>query len=305
MTAERIPAADQGRLRDRVLAASLAARAPGRAVPEPPAISPSTAFARAADRFDTLLASLSDSAWRQPVLRDLDVQGLVGHLIGVEEHVLRCLTGEGADLAEADHVASTQPAAQRQVGAGVASTRAAWRSAVDATLGAIDSGLAASPDQVVAVYGLRMPVGALLVVRSFELWTHENDIRRAVGAEPSVPDASTLRLMTDLAVRLLPHGFGRIAGDSAPCTVRMVLTGPGGGTWDVAFGRASTPSTAAGTAAGTTRRPVPPTRIVTDAVAFCRLTANRVAPEQVPADVTGDTELAARVLAGAASLALD
>ena len=55
------------------------------------------------------------------------------------------------------------------------------------------------------------------------------------GLPPAVPDASTLRLMTELAARLLPHGTAR-AGLRDPVRVHLVLTGPGGGTWDVVVG---------------------------------------------------------------------
>jgi len=87
-----------------------------------------------------------------------------------------------------------------------------------------------------------------------------NDIRQAVGWAPSVPDPSTLRLMTDLAARLLPHA----AALPEPVEVRLVLTGPGGGTWDVTMGSAPAAATVA---------------IVADAVGFCRLAANRLTPE--------------------------
>ena len=49
------------------------------------------------------------------MLRDLDVQGLVGHLTGVEEDVQRCLAGDPS-VGQADHVESTQLAADRQAG---------------------------------------------------------------------------------------------------------------------------------------------------------------------------------------------
>jgi hypothetical protein len=45
--------------------------------------------------------------------------------------------------------------------------------------------------------------------------------------------------------------------------------------------------------------------IVTDAVGFCRLVANRVAPGDLDVQVGGDPCRAASVLAAAAALALD
>jgi uncharacterized protein (TIGR03083 family) len=286
--ADRDPPALPPGLRERVLAASLRARDAGRPVPDAPEISPVEAFSRAASAFYAMLCFLSDQDWRTRVLRGLDVQGLVGHLIGVEHDVHRALTGD-PDVASADHVESTQAAAEDQADRAPAQTRADWRRAADRTLDLT------RPADVrgarVAMHGMRLPVSALLVVRAFELWTHENDIRQAAGWAASVPDPSTLRLMTDLAARLLPHAA---AGLPEPVDVRLVLTGPGGGTWDVTMGG---------------QPPVPPSpaalSIVADAVGFCRLVANRITPAELDANITGDPSSAAAILAAATTLALD
>jgi uncharacterized protein (TIGR03083 family) len=271
-------------LRDRVLAASLRARAVGRPVPDAPEILPVEAFGRAANAFEAALSFLSDDEWGTPVLRGLDVQGLVGHLIGVEDDVQRALAGD-PEVADANHVESTQSAAIGQAARPPARTRADWRAAVDRTLDLVRP---ADSRTQVALHGLRLSVRTLLVVRAFELWTHENDVRQAVGWAPSVPDPSTLRLMTDLAARLLPLA-GATLDDSVD--VHLVLTGPGGGTWDVTVG-GGRPATAS-------------LAIVTDAVGFCRLAANRIAPADLDASVTGDPGRAAAVLAATATLALD
>src|SRR3954468_5477089 len=202
MTADALPAG----LRERVLAAAREHRAPGRTVPDVPDISPVEAFSRATDAFSGLLSALSDDVWRRPVLRDLDVQGLVGHLTGVEDDVQRALAGD-RDVACADHVASTQAEAERAAGRSPEQTRSGWRGAEERTLAQVRD---ADLDALVRVHGMRLPLGALLVVRAFELWTHENDIRRAAGLPASVPDAATLRRMTELAVSLLPFGGARV-----------------------------------------------------------------------------------------------
>jgi hypothetical protein len=137
---------------------------------------------------------------------------------------------------------------------------------------------------------MRLPLSALLVARAFELWVHENDVRAAAGLPASVPDASALRQMTDLAARMLPYAADR-TGVREPVDLHLVLTGPGGGTWDVTVGQG--PSD-----------PVPVT-IVTDAVGFCRLAASRVTPAELELHVTGDPGRAAGVLAAASALALD
>jgi uncharacterized protein (TIGR03083 family) len=276
-------------LRSRVLAAARAARAAGRPVPEVPAISPVEAFSREADAFLGLLSALPADAWRAPVLRDLDVQGLVGHLIGVEHDVQRALDGDAA-VAEADHVASTQPAAERQAGRDPDDTRREWRAAAERTLSALDG---RDLDGVLRMHGMQLPLGALLVVRAFELWTHENDIRPVAGLPASAPDPATLRLMTELAVHLLPVGVASVAGEGTPFDVHLVLTGPGGGTWDLVLGKRPKPVE------------VPEVAIVADAVAFCRLVADRIGPAELDATLSGATAHAATVFAGAAALALD
>ena len=262
-------------LRERVLAASLAAREPGRAVPEPPAMSAVGAFVRAADVFGDVLHGLQAGDWGVPVLRDLDVQGLVGHLIGVERDVQRALAGDDG-VADVDHVASTEELSRAQAGRAPASTLADWRAAVDATVVQAQPG----DERVVALHSMRLSVDALLVVRAFELWTHENDIRRALQLPPSVPDPSVLTLMTRLAVQLLPHVAAR-AGVRA--NVRLVLTGEGGGTWDLPMGGAEL-------------------LLVLDAVEFCRLAANRVRPGELDVHAVGDPR---DVLTAVANLALD
>jgi uncharacterized protein (TIGR03083 family) len=284
--AEQRPALPDG-LRDRVMAASLRSRAAGRPEPAAPPISPEEAFSRAADALYGMLGVLTAEQWHRSALRGLDVQGLVGHLTGVEEDVHRALAGD-PQVARADHVGSTQAAADRQAGQPPAGTRAEWRRAADRTLGLVRP--AGDSGAEIAMHGIRLPLSMLLVVRAFELWVHDNDIRRAAGLPPSVPDPSTLSLMTSVAVRLLPYAASQ-TGLSAPTSVHLVLTGPGGGAWDIAIGHG--PPAAL------------PVGIFADAVGFCRLVANRVTPGQLGPQITGDPERAALVLAAAASLALD
>jgi uncharacterized protein (TIGR03083 family) len=292
---DRDPAALPMGLRERVMAASLRARVVGQPVPAVPEISGSEAFGRAADAFYQLLRGLSEGDWTTPALRGLDVQGLVGHLTGVEEDTHRALAGDPV-VADAGHIESTQGPAVRQAGRSPALTRAEWRRAADRTLelvraaeGEPRAGGSAADDCAgrLAMHGMRLPLDDLLVVRAFELWVHDNDIRRAVGRPPSVPDAPVLRLMSDLAARMLPYAAARTGLPAAD--VHLVLTGPGGGTWDVALGQGGGQDVA----------------IITDAVGFCLLAANRVTAGELDLHVTGDSGRAAGVLTAASTLALD
>ena len=295
--ADRDQAALPAGLHERVMAASLTARAAGQPVPAVPEISGDEAFARAADAFDGLLGALSDEDWKTEALRGLDVQGLVGHLTGVEEDTHRAL-GWDPEVADASHVESTQGAAIRQAGRSPALTRDEWRRAADRTLElarAADSDPAAGGSARLAMHGITLPLDDLLVVRAFELWVHDNDIRRAVGLPPSVPDPPVLHLMSDLAARMLPYAAARLG--LRPVDVHLVLTGPGGGTWDVAIGRG-----AGGRAAEPGQEGV---AIVADAVGFCLLAGNRVTPAELGPHIIGDESRAVSVLAATPALALD
>jgi uncharacterized protein (TIGR03083 family) len=305
MTAvDRDPGALPAGLRERVMTASLLAREAGQPVPAVPAISGAEAFGRAADAFYELLSGLDERDWARPALRGLDVQGLTGHLIGVEEDMQRGLAGDPA-VAGADHVESTQDSAVRQASRSPALTMRDWRRAADRTLAeARSAGTGAGTeadggrDGRIAVHGMRLPLDDLLVVRAFELWVHENDIRRCAGLAPSVPDPPVLRLMSDLAARMLPYAAAR-TGLRERVDVHLVLTGPGGGTWDVTVGQQPDGREPDGQGPGSD------VAIVTDAVGFCRLAANRTTPAELGPHVTGDAGRAAEVLAATSTLALD
>jgi predicted lipid carrier protein YhbT len=75
-------------------------------------------------------------------------------------------------------------------------------------------------------------------------------------------------------------------------SVRFVLTGPAGGSYTVAL----TPDQEPG---------APDATIVADAFDICRVAARRLDPDDLPAVIEGDRELADLVLAGLDSFARD
>jgi len=275
-------------LRARVLDASWQARPAGKTVPEVGEISPVEAFSRAAEALYQTLRALPEYDWRRPAIRELDVQRLVGHLTGVEHDVQQALSGDQT-VGQAEHVQSTQAAADRQAGRRPAQTLSEWHNAVGRTLTQVaevgDLGV------IIGLHGVQLPLYAILVGRAFELWTHENDIRVAAGLPATVPDSPTLALMTRLATTLLPHAAVG-SGLCQAARLHLVLTGPGGGTWDIEVGGGTVPGAAA-------------VSIVADAVRFCRLVANRVNPVDIDAYIEGDEAAATGILAAAATLAFD
>ena len=95
--------------------------------------------------------------------------------------------------------------------------------------------------------------------------------------------------MTELAARSLPRAATR-ASLHEPINMRLALTGTGG-TWDVAVGEGPPDPVSIG--------------IVTDAVGFCRLAANRITPANLDLYGTGDPPPRRGALAATAARALD
>jgi uncharacterized protein (TIGR03083 family) len=275
----------------------MAAREPGLPVSRTEHISGVETMRRLAARISGLLVTLSADEWASETVRGLDVQGLLGHLIGVESAFAATLEGDGS-AADADHVASTQPSALRQKGRLPAETFEEWALATERTLGLIDA--LDDPHRTIRFHGIQLELDPFLIARSFELWTHDEDIRRALGRDLVDPDPPTLTRMTELATVLLPVGIslaGGAAGAAADVSARLVLTGPGGGSWDVPMrGSAVTRARPGARFEG---------HVVIDSAAFCRVVASREDLNGSGAVVSQDPEVADLLLRGAAALALD
>jgi uncharacterized protein (TIGR03083 family) len=280
-------------LRDRVVLAATARRPAGRPVLVADHISGLAALRRTAARLDDLLSDLAAHEWECPALRGLTVQGLVGHLLGVEQGFAGTVRGH-VDGAEDDHIAATDATAAAQRDQSPERTLHEWRAAVAHTVEVVSNEHDA--DRSIRFQRITLPLDLYLVVRAFEMWIHDEDIRRATGRELAGPDARTLARMTGLAARLLPTGASR-AGHDRDATVRLVLTGRSGGTWDVPLN------------GGDVRAPAPgaewQARVVVDAAQFCRIVANRADLAGSSAVTSGDDEAALALCAAAATLALD
>jgi hypothetical protein len=129
-----------------------------------------------------------------------------------------------------------------------------------------------------------------LVVRVFEVWTHIEDLCRTLRRDPPALDGARLHLMTRTAVRAIPLGMLLGGIDAGPHTVRLVLTGSGGGVWNQPL--------QLGAEAGESS-----VTIIADALEFCRLAAQRIAPADLDAEIDGPADLAISVLRGASVFA--
>lgn len=296
--------------REELLASAMTAREPGMPVSPFESVSGLETFRRLTARLARLLEALPEDGWALPAIRDLNVQELVGHLIGVESAFVTALQGDES-AATADHVASTQPDALRQQGRSPQETAEEWELLVTRT---IDLAGDADASRIIQFHGIQLDLDSFFVVRSFEIWTHDEDIRRALAYDEVDPDPQVLTRMTDLAATLLPVGIaaatngggsqspssgvrGSSPGKFLDASARLVLTGPGGGSWDVPLsGRGVTRARSGARIDG---------HIVVDSAAFCRVVANRADQERSGAVVSKDADVADLLLRGAAALALD
>jgi hypothetical protein len=148
------------------------------------------------------------------------------------------------------------------------------------------------PEQAVSYHHLAGSLRGLLVVRTFELWTHGDDIRRATG-RPSHPlDEARWSLMVATLMRVLPLGLALMNSSQPGRTARFHLTGPGGGSFDVPL--------AAGEGPGE-----PDLTLTAAVIDLCRLAAGRLAPEAIDVVVEGDGALLEPILLGATAFAAD
>lgn len=282
-------------LRQKVLAGALRQRPAGRPAATE-TISPVEACRRTIDELDDLLAGCEPDDWSARVEPyGWSVQGLVGHLLGIERMLATRLGIDDfeppGDL-ESDHLRATHAVVAAQDGRSPADTLHDWRNASARLRLALSGRDAPDMGDPVPFHGLPYRWGSLLVARCLEVWTHSDDIRRAIGRPLVDPDAARLALMTDLAVRTLPL---RLAATSDVAdttgTMRIVLTGPGGGVWRQPLG-------------GEPEADEPDVRLVADAVGFCRLSAGRLSAVDLDARVDGDAALGAAILTASAAFAV-
>jgi len=251
-----------------------------------------SAFITTAAELGDLLETLAVDDWtRSTPVEGVNVRTLVEHLVGVERYVLGQL-GRRPPLEaprREDHwLLATMLAADlgHESNSVVA---ASWWSEL---LGVVAASAELGPNHEMAYHHLVGSLRGLLVVRTFELWTHGDDIREATGRPLHLLDEDRLSLMVNQLMRVLPLGLALSDTSRPGRTARFNLTGPGGGGFNVplAFGEVSGE----------------PDIIVTAAVIdFCRLAAGRSAPEELDALIEGDRLLLMPILAGATAFAAD
>lgn len=223
--------------------------------------------------------------WSRPDPRHGDVRGVLAHLAANDAKL-------AIDLGPPVRAGGV---AEEPGGHAGAAVRRVWRAQADGLARRLRDG--ARLDHPVRLAGTGKPVirplRDALVQRTFETWTHRDDLAVSLGGWPGrPPPPESIRRIVELAVALLPDAL-RAGGVRRPGDALGVeLTGPGGGEWTVPLGHH----------AGVERVEVV---LRAPAVEFCRLVANRVRPQSVARWVDGDAALAALILETAARLGCD
>jgi uncharacterized protein (TIGR03083 family) len=281
-------------LGDLVVQAATSARPVGQAIASLggglPAEVPA-AFVQTVDELKAVLAEADGSAIVEPY--GWSITQLVAHLLEVDLYFGRQLglwQHEIDESLENDHLGMTEAAVRAAVKADFATTVKQWldvSSAICAHVASLDAQQLA---QRIKFHMLETRISTALVVRVFEVWTHLEDLCRALRCDPPELDGGRLHLMTHTAVRAIPLGMLLGGIDGGDQTARMVLTGRGGGVWDQPLQLGIDASE-------------PSVMIVADALEFCRLAAQRIAPADLDAEVEGPMDLAITVLHGASVFA--
>ncbi len=283
-----------GRLGDDVVRAARAVRPVGQAIESlgggRPA-DPAEAFVQTIAEFASLLASATGGEIVEPY--GWSVTQLVAHLVEVDLYLGRQLglwQHHIDERLEDDHLAMTEAAVRAAVRADFTDTVARWKQVSTELCNHIASLNGDALRERIKFHILYARLSSVLVVRIFEVWTHIEDLARALRRDPPPLDAARLHLMTNVAVAAIPLGMLLAEIDGGAITARIVLTGRGGGVWNQPLQVGGEPAE-------------PSVTIVADAVEFCRMAAQRIAPADLEADIEGQIDVAIKVLRGASVFA--
>ena len=237
-----------------------------------------------------LAGTLADDDWDRPTeCPGWTVKDQLSHLVGIELDLL----GDPAPDVDVPEFAHVRNDFGRSLEAAVHVRRPVPGPVVAAELAdALERRLAQlptlDPDRVVTMPdGRDGPYSALMKVRAMDCWTHEQDVRRAVG-RPGNLDAPAAHCFWELFSGALPLLVARRAKAAPGESVALAITGPPdfravAEVGEDGRGRAS--SAAAPTA-----------ELAMDWETYVRLTAGRCTPDEADVRVTGDRDLGARVL---------
>ncbi|WP_149262501.1 maleylpyruvate isomerase family mycothiol-dependent enzyme [Actinomadura sp. K4S16] len=238
-----------------------------------------------------LAATLAEDDWDRPTeCPGWTVKDQFAHLVGVE----RDLLGDPAQPVEVPELGHVRNDFARYLEAAVHARRPVPGPQVAAELAdALERRLVQvageDPDRVLMCPdGKQGPYTRFMMFRAMDCWTHEQDVRRAVG-RPGNLDAPAARCFWELLSRALPRIASRAAEGVPGRSAVFAISGPpdfevavtvgddGRGTWS------DVPES-------------PSARLAMDWETYVRLTAGRCTAADVTVRTEGDRELAERIV---------
>jgi uncharacterized protein (TIGR03083 family) len=226
-----------------------------------------------------LLATLTADDWtKRAAPYDWTVHGLVAHLLVSDRYTAAVLgSGDMPSGPTSKHLELGADTIAAELTSPTADTVLRWSTAAQ-TVSDIISAPGFDLDAPMPLHGWPFSAAAGLVARAFELWTHTEDIERATGRRERETPATELRAMSSFSVNSLPLALPLVAPEQSMLPTRVVLTGAGGGTFDIG--------------GDGTRVAL----VVADVVDYCRMVARRIDPADLDSTLEGDTHLAHALL---------
>lgn len=256
------------------------------------------AWESAIEGFADLADSLSDEQWGQPSgLPGWSTADVVAHVIGIERDLLGDQPPEvdldWEVLPHADDlfsrytelaVAVRRGVDRREVLAELRKTIPARRAQLredDGDLGEIVAGPG----------GWQLPRGVVLRMRTFDIWVHDQDLRRATGTVGEL-DTDAAWVAADRMVGALGYSWAKLVGAPLGSTVAISVTGPG-----VAFRVAATVAdNGRGALVAADDSLEPDVDLALSWPDYAALCAGRIPTSAALIAIEGDTELAGRLL---------
>jgi len=186
------------------------------------------AYAASLRDFRTLAGAVPDAEWSRPTdLPGWTVQDVMSHVAGVESDLLgRPAMGHTPDFGALPYVQDpfaqyVEVAVDARRSWSPARVRADLVDVIDERVLLLDAGEVEANSPAVAFFG---SMERLLVMRPFDVWVHEQDVRRATGRPGNLTGAGAQ--VTAAAIRsMLPYVVGKRVKPGPGTCVRWTVTG--------------------------------------------------------------------------------